>query len=175
MERFETESMALMPGQVVRAKILSHQQWGVTAEIAGHEGVGASIDLIAQFGHATADYAELKAMYPPVGAEVDAVVEYVLRWSRPALVRLSVRPADLVSFGMTCDFCGERAILSPGGDGLVLDVRSNDGPGSTAVIAHRTCLAERIHPKSSGERARALSVGRELLGSGWAKGGSRAG
>lgn len=28
--------------------------------------------------------------------------------------------------------------------GLVLDVRSNDGPGSHVLIAHRECLAERI-------------------------------
>jgi Domain of unknown function (DUF4253) len=30
MERFETESLALMPGQKVRATVLSHQPWDVT-------------------------------------------------------------------------------------------------------------------------------------------------
>jgi hypothetical protein len=46
-------------------------------------------------------------------------------------------------------------------DGLVLDVRSNDGPGSTTVIAHRACLADRIRPENQGERARALTVGKD--------------
>lgn len=64
------------------------------------------------------------------------------------------------SFNWPCDFCGEPATVSSGGGGLVLDVRSNDGPGSHTVISHRYCLAERIRPESSGERARALKVGK---------------
>jgi hypothetical protein len=153
--------MALLPGQVVRAKILSHHPWGVIVEIVGHEGVGASIDMIEQFGRTVGDYAELKAQYPPVGAEVDAVVEAVRRFfPPPAWVRLSIRSADLTSFRRTCDFCGQQTVLSTGGDGLVLDIRSNDGPGSTTVIAHRTCLADRIRPENTGERARALKLGK---------------
>ncbi|SEG75538.1 hypothetical protein SAMN04489712_11152 [Thermomonospora echinospora] len=160
MERFETESLALLPGQRVRAKILSHQPWGVVAEIVGHERIGASVDMIQQFGSATGSYDELKAMYPPVGSQVDAVVEQVHRYNPPAWVRLSIHPEDFESFGWPCDFCGKPAVLSLGGDGLVLDVRSNDGPGSHTVISHRTCLADRIRPDNSGERARALKVGK---------------
>jgi hypothetical protein len=37
MERFETKSLALMPGQLVQAKVLSHHPWGVLVEILGYE------------------------------------------------------------------------------------------------------------------------------------------
>jgi hypothetical protein len=161
MDRFETESLALMPGQRVRATVLSHHPWGLTAEMLGYEQVGASVDMIAQFGAATGDQ-ELRALFPAVGTEIDAVVEEVRRWFPPTWVRLSIRPTDLESFSWPCDFCGQRAILSAGGDGLVLDVRSPDGPGSHTVIAHRTCLADRIRPESAGERARALTIGRGM-------------
>lgn len=158
MERFETASMGFMPGQRVRARVLSHHPWGVITEIVGHPGVGSSIDMIAQFGAAYRGD-DVLAVFPPVGAEIDAVVEETRRFSAPAWVRLSIRPRDLESFTRPCDFCGRRATLSPGGDGLVLDARSNDGPGSTTIITHRACLAERIRPDNTGERARALKVG----------------
>jgi hypothetical protein len=159
VKRFETESLALLPGQRVRARVLSHQPWGVIAELAGHEQVGASIDIIQQFGAAIRDDGELAKMYPPVGAEIDAVVEQVRRYHPPAWIRLTIRPADLESFRWPCDFCGQRTILSRGGDGLVLDVRSNDGPGSTTVIVHRECLADRIVAENTGERARVRQLG----------------
>jgi hypothetical protein len=159
MDRFETASLALLPGQRVRATVLAHHPWGFTARIAGHEDVGASVDMIEQFGTA-APGDEVYALFPPVGTELDAVVQRVRRWFPPALVRLSIRPADLSCFRWPCDFCGTDTVLSAGGDGLVLDVRSNDGPGSTTVIAHRTCLADRIRPDNAGERARALRIGR---------------
>jgi hypothetical protein len=159
MERFETESLALMPGQRVRARVLSHHRWGVTARIVGHEQVGASVDMIEQFGRTTTGDEELLAIFPPIGTEIDAVVQRVNRWHPPAWVRLSIRPADLESFHWPCDYCGQHTILSAGGDGLVLDVRSNDGPGSHTVISHRSCLADLIRPENSGERARALAVG----------------
>jgi hypothetical protein len=159
MERFETESLALMPGQRVRAGVLSHHPWGVIARIVGHEQVGASVDMIAQFGRTTTGDKELLALFPPIGTEIDAVVQEVRRWHPPAWVRLSIRPADLESFHWPCDFCGQHTILSAGGDGLVLDSRSNNGPGSHTVISHRTCLADRITPENSGERARALAIG----------------
>src|SRR5436190_11495294 len=124
MERFETGSLALISGQRVRAKVLSHHPWGVIVRILGHEEVGASIDMIGQFGRTTTDHEELLAMYPPVGTEVSAVVEQVQRFSPPAWVRLSIRPDDLESFRRPCGFCGEHADLSAGGDGLVLDIRS---------------------------------------------------
>ncbi|MCK2237680.1 MULTISPECIES: hypothetical protein [unclassified Crossiella] len=157
MDRFETESLAFLPGQRVRAIVRAHFAWGVGAEIVGHEQVGASVDMIEQFGKA----AQGDALFPPVGAEIDAVVDSVRRWTEPAWVRLSLRPADLETFRRPCDFCGQDTVLSAGGDGLVLDVRSHDGPGSHTVLAHRTCLADRLHPDSEGERARALTVGRK--------------
>ncbi len=160
MDRFETASLPIMPGQRVRATVLSHHPWGLIAQMIGHEQVGASVDMIEQFGRTTAGDEELKSLFPAVGTEIDAVVEQVRRRSTPAWVRLSIRPGDLASFSRRCDFCGEHAVLSPGGDGLVLDVRSNDGPGSHTIIAHRACLADRIGPGSAGERARALTIGR---------------
>jgi hypothetical protein len=161
MERFETESLALLPGQRVQARVLSHHPWGVLAEIVGHEdsGISASIDMIEQFGRITSSHDELLALFPPVGSEVDAVIQQIQRWHPPVSVRLSIRPADLESLQWRCDFCGEWTAVSPGGDALVLDVRSNDGPGSHTVISHRACLAERILPQNTGERARALKIG----------------
>ena len=161
MERFETASMALTPGQKVRAKLLGHHPWGVLVEILGHEdaGLSASIDMIQQFGRTTRSHEELLALFPPIGSEINAVIEQIHRWHPPVAVRLSIRPANLESFEWVCDFCGEPTTLSPGGDALVLDVRSNDGPGSHTVISHRRCLAERIRPESTGERARALKIG----------------
>jgi hypothetical protein len=158
MDRFETESMAFFPGQRVRARILSREPWGVLAQIVGYEHVGASIDIIEQFG-ASHEPELLEAMYPPVGSVIDAVVEQVRRWFPPAWVRLSIRPRDLELLRRPCGFCGEPVALSPGGGGLVLDVRSNDGPGSHTVISHRECLADRLHPAGQGERARALKIG----------------
>lgn len=158
MERFEAASMRFIPGQRVRARVLGHHPWGVLTEIVGHPEVRSSIDIIAQFGDRLQGD-ELQAAFPPVGAELDAVVEQTRRYFPPAWVRLSIRPRDLESFTRPCDFCGRRATLSPGGDGLVLDARSNDGPGSTTIITHRACLAERIRPDNTGERARALKVG----------------
>jgi hypothetical protein len=159
MDRFETESLALLPGQRVQARILRHEPWGVLAQVIGHEHIGASIDMIEQFG-ALRDR-ELEAMYPPVGTVIDAVVEQVRRWNPPAWVRLSIRPRDLELFRWPCGFCGEPVTLSPRGGGLVLDVRSNDGPGSHSVISHRECFADRLHPNEAGERARALKIGAE--------------
>ncbi|MFE1292426.1 hypothetical protein [Streptomyces sp. NPDC058751] len=162
MERFETESLALMPGQKVQARVLSHHPWGVVVEIVGYEnaGLSASIDMIQQFSRTTSSHAELLALFPPVGSQIDAVIEQIQCWRPPVSVRLSIRPADLESLAWRCDFCGERITLSPGGDALVLDSRSNDGPGSHTVISHRQCLAERIHPENAGERARAWEIGK---------------
>ncbi|WP_222719636.1 hypothetical protein [Actinokineospora xionganensis] len=128
-------------------------------QIVGHEDVGASIDMIAQFGEMIGVDQDLLALFPKVGTEIDAVVQHVRRWNSPAWVRLSIRPADLESFEWPCDFCGQLTTLSAPGDGLVLDIRSNDGPGSSTIISHRTCLADNIHSESIGERVRALGVG----------------
>lgn len=161
MERFETASLALMPGQRVRATVLSHHPWGVIVEIDGHEnaGLSASVDMIQQFSGTASSYEELLALFPPVGSRIDAVIDQILRWHPPVSVRLSIRPADLESLVRSCDFCGEALTVTPGGDALVLDSRSHDGPGSHTVLSHRHCLAERIRPENAGERARALKIG----------------
>ncbi|WP_338903343.1 hypothetical protein [Streptomyces nigra] len=165
MERFETESLALMPGQKVQARVLSHHLWGVLVEIVGYEnaGLSASIDMIQQFSWTTSSHDELLALFPPVGSQIDAVIEQISRWHPPVSVRLTIRPADLESLVWRCDFCGEPLTLGPGGDALVLDSRSNDGPGSHTIISHRHCLADRIHPENRGERARAWKIGKDTL------------
>lgn len=60
----------LEPGQRVRIRIRSHQVWGFTVEILGHEGLGASVDDLDVVGwspmNGRGDY--------PVGAELDAIV-----------------------------------------------------------------------------------------------------
>ncbi|MFD9078496.1 hypothetical protein ACFQ7B_26580 [Streptomyces erythrochromogenes] len=162
MERFETGSLPLMPGQRVRAKVLSHQPWGLLVAVAGYEeaGISASVDMIALYSRTAIGRDDLLALFPPVGSEIDAVVQQVRRSHPPVSVRLSILPADLECFTWPCEFCGERTVVSPGGDALVLDVRSNDGPGSLGIIAHRHCLAERIRPENGGERLRVLGLGR---------------
>ncbi|MER7000484.1 hypothetical protein [Streptomyces sp. NPDC000410] len=167
MERFESESLPLMPGQKVQAKVLCHHPWGVIVEIAGYEnaGLSASVDMIGQFSETTSSYDELLALFPPIGSQIDAVIQQINRWHPPVSVRLSIRPADLESLARRCDFCGETTTLSPGGDALVLDSRSHEGPGSHTIIAHRHCLAERIRPENGGERARAWKIGKMHEGS----------
>ncbi|MFI1225745.1 MULTISPECIES: hypothetical protein [unclassified Streptomyces] len=162
-ERFETESLALMPGQRVRAEVLSHHPWGVIVQIIGYENarLSASIDMIQQFSQPTLGYDELLALFPAVGSQVDAVIQQISRWYPPVSVRLSIRPADLEALTWSCDFCGERTTLGPGRDALVLDSRSHDGPGSHTIVSHRHCLAERIRPENGGERARALKIGKQ--------------
>ncbi|MEV7525418.1 hypothetical protein [Streptomyces sp. NPDC091371] len=151
-----------MPGQKVRAKVVGHRPWGVVVEIVGYEnaGLSASIDMIEQFSRTVGSHDELLAIFPAVGSRIDAVIEQIHRWHPPVSVRLSIRPADLESLSWRCDFCGERITLSPGGDALVLDSRSHDGPGSHTIVSHRHCLAERIRPDSAGEQARALNIGK---------------
>jgi hypothetical protein len=124
VDRFETK-MDLLPGMKVRARIVSQQPWGVFAQIIGYEDVPASIDVLAQFGAAMAD-----SMFPEVGAEVDAVVTSAEGWDGHTRARLSIRPADLENFTRICNFCWTPVSLNPGDGGLVLNVGTNDGPGS---------------------------------------------
>jgi hypothetical protein len=154
MERFETESLALMPGQRVRAKVLSHHPWGVIVEIAGYEnaGLSVSVDMIQQFSHAASTYEELLALFPPVGARIDAVIQQIHRWHPPVSVRLSIRPADLESLAWRCDFCGEGVTLTPGGDALVppaLPGRA-DPPGERRRAGPR--LEDRAHGMTAASR-----------------------
>ncbi|WP_229811808.1 hypothetical protein [Streptosporangium pseudovulgare] len=137
----------------------AHQPWGVSVVIPGHEGIGASVDA-AVIDSPSGNPRALPEEYPPVGAEVDAVVQQLRRYTSPAWARLSLRSQDLECFQWGCDFCDTPVVLSPGGDGVTLDVRSADGPGSTAIVAHRECLAIRLHTRSL-EPARIRSVGRK--------------
>ncbi|WP_262413971.1 hypothetical protein [Actinacidiphila acidipaludis] len=116
--------------------------------------------MIQQFSQSTRSHDELLALFPPVGSQIDAVIEQIHRWHPPVSVRLNIRPADLESLVWSCDFCAEPITLGPGGDALILDSRSSDGPGSHTIISHRHGLAERIRPENSGERARALKIGK---------------
>jgi hypothetical protein len=152
-----TEGWAVLPGQRVRAKIIGQEPWGVFAKIIGYEHVAASIDILAQFGGRP--NREVEAMFPAIGEELDAVVVDVRRWNGSTRVRLSIRPEDLNSLTGWCDFCREPVTLSPGSSGLILQVRSNDGPGCHQVISHRECLTNRLHSDSDGERARTLGLG----------------
>ena len=115
--------------------------------------------MIEQFGRTTTSHEEPLALFPPIGSEIHAVIEQNHRRHPPVSVRLSIRPANLESFEWACDFRGEPATLSPGADALVLDARSNDGPGSHTAISHRHCLSDRIRPENIGDRARALKIG----------------
>ncbi|MFE7798791.1 hypothetical protein [Nocardia sp. NPDC057440] len=167
MDSLEPARRALVPGQLVRAKIVSHQPWGLFVDIVGREGVGASVDLIEQFSAAFPGR-QIYQLFLPVGTEIDAVVEQVRDWYpsergiRQGGIRLSIRPADLTSFSWSCDFCGQPTTLSPGGDGLSLAVLTTDGPEGYTVTSHRECLAERIRPEDGGQRARALWIGKPL-------------
>ncbi|MEV4888562.1 hypothetical protein AB0K48_04110 [Nonomuraea sp. NPDC055795] len=125
-------------------------------EILGHEGIGASIDGAAIDSPSGAGRAWL-GEYPAVGTEVDAVVQEIRRWSPSAWARLTIRSQDLHSFQWLCDFCGTPTVLSPEGDGVVMDVRSADG--RHAIVTHRECLRSRLHVSSS-EHAHVDSVGR---------------
>jgi hypothetical protein len=149
----------LVVGQKVRARIISHEPWGVVAQVVGYEGVGASVDA----GLIDSPSGELRALpreYPDVGAEVEAVVQQIDTYQPPLWLRLTLLDADLRRFEWPCGFCARPATLSPGGDGVSVDVRSTDGPGSASFVAHRDCLADRLDESFRGERARIATVGR---------------
>jgi hypothetical protein len=44
VQRFDSVGCDLVVGAAVRATIISHERWGVMAEVFGHETVGASVD-----------------------------------------------------------------------------------------------------------------------------------
>ncbi|MFI7079589.1 hypothetical protein ACIBO1_20025 [Micromonospora sp. NPDC049903] len=159
MQRFDSVAGDLVSGIAVRATIVSHEPWGVMAEVLGHESVGAS--AAARFIDSSSGSSRaLTAEYPPVGEQVDAVVLEIERYDPPAWIRLTTRAADLRELRWPCGCCGQPTNLSPGGDGVTVDVRSSDGPGCASFAAHRSCLAERLDPDFPGDRARVNAVGR---------------
>jgi len=160
VQRFDSVAGDLVVGTAVRATIISHERWGVMAEVLGHESVGASVDG-GLIDSPSGSLRALPAEYPPVGEQVDAVVAEISRYHPPAWIRLTMRAADLREFAWPCGCCGQLAILSPGGDGVTVDVRSSEGPGCASFAAHRSCLADRLDPSFDGDRARVNAVGRD--------------
>jgi hypothetical protein len=66
-----TGAGGLRSGQRVRVRVRGHQPWGLAVEVAGHAGIGASIDY--------QDIAGPCRGWPrpddfPVGAEIEAVI-----------------------------------------------------------------------------------------------------
>ncbi|MFC4112178.1 hypothetical protein [Nonomuraea zeae] len=158
MHRFDDPTVNFLPGQPVRIRVLSHEPWGLMAEIIGDEDVGCSVDMIAG-GSVTGSGPSRREEFPPVGAEVDAVVQQVWRWrTDPPWIRLSIRRPDLDSFQWPCEYCLQPTTLSPGGDGVVIDVRSNDSSRVVQLTAHRACFSGHLHPEST-ERTRADILG----------------
>ena len=159
---------AILAGQRVRVRVVSHQAWGLVADILGHHDqvvATGSVDMHTQVTTTEPGPENFYAQFPAVGTELDAVVEEVSEWHaveggiRPGRIRLRIRPEELDSWGRRCDFCGTPAMLGPGGDGISLVVLSTDGPQGYTLTAHRQCLADRIHTDCR-QRARALTVGK---------------
>ncbi|WP_197698919.1 hypothetical protein [Micromonospora inositola] len=125
MQRFDSVGCDLVVGTAVRATVMSHEPWGVMAEVLGHETVGASVDAGVIDSPSGAPRA-LPEEYPPVGEQVDAVVQEISRYHPPVWIRLTMRAADLHKFSWPCGCCGQLTILSPGGDGVTVDVRSSE-------------------------------------------------
>ncbi|MEU7980097.1 hypothetical protein AB0B63_16380 [Micromonospora sp. NPDC049081] len=160
MQRFDSVGGDLVVGIAVRATIISHERWGVMAEVLGHETVGASVDA-GVIDSPSGGPRALPEEYPLIGDQVDAVVQEISRYHPPVWIRLTMRVADLQEFSWPCGCCGRLTILSPGGDGVTVDVRSSEGPGCASFAAHRSCLADRLDPGFNGDRARVNTVGRD--------------
>ncbi|WP_207922461.1 hypothetical protein [Micromonospora sp. KC606] len=94
MQRFDSVGRDLAMGTAVRATIISHERWGVMAQVVGHETVGASVDA-GVIDSPSGSPRALPAEYPPVGKQVDAVVQEISRYHPPAWIRLTMRAADL--------------------------------------------------------------------------------
>jgi hypothetical protein len=160
MKRFDGGASALVVGEKVRVRITSHERWGVMAQVLGHEDVGASADA-AYIDSPSGSSRALPDEYPAIGAATNAVVQEIDGFTPPLWLRLTLRRADLRTFTWPCAFCAQQAVVSPGGDGVSINVRSTDGPGCTSFVAHRSCLAERLDSRFTGERARVAKVGRD--------------
>ena len=60
------------------------------------------------------------------------------RYTPPLWLRLSLRRADLRTLEWHCGFCVRPTVVSQGGDGVSIDVRSADGPGCAGGRARVT-------------------------------------
>jgi hypothetical protein len=159
MQRFDGGAPGLVVGERVRAEITSHERWGVMARVVGHEDLGASVDA-AYIDSPSGSQRALPHEYPAIGIETDAVVQEIDAYQPPLWLRLTLREGDLRSFQWPCGFCALPAVVSAGGDGVSINVRSADGPGCASFVAHRACLVERLDLRFLGERARVAKVGR---------------
>jgi hypothetical protein len=159
MERFEAAAAGVVRGQRVRVNVVSHEPWGMMVTVRGHEGIGASVDA-ALIDSPSGSPRALPDEYPPIGVEIDAVVTEVDRYNPPVWIRLSAAATHVEALGVNCGFCGERAVITPGGDGVTIDVKSTDGPGCASIAVHRACLVDLLHPNATGDAARVANVGR---------------
>lgn len=159
MQRFDGGASALVVGEKVRVKIKSHERWGVMVEVLGHEDVGASADA-AYIDSPSGSSRALPQEYPATGHEMDAVIQEIDRYTPPLWLRITLREADLRTLRWPCGFCAQPTVVSPGGDGVSINVRSADGPGCASFVAHRSCLVECLDSRFGGERARVARVGR---------------
>jgi hypothetical protein len=158
MNRFETAALALVPGARVRIRVTSHEPYGVMVTVLGHETVGASVDAIMIDSPSGAPMA-IRDEYPPVDAELEAVVSEVRAYTPPAWIRITLRRIDLDTYRKRCGFCGETTALNAGGDGVSIEVRSAEGPGAASIVAHRRCLIERLDPTEVGTAAQVDRIG----------------
>ncbi|CAL9570495.1 hypothetical protein [Streptomyces sp. enrichment culture] len=70
----------LRQGETVRATIIRHQPWGLSAELDDYEPVGASLDLIRRGSEPGVK--RLAQELPPVGTTIDLVIAEVRTWHR---------------------------------------------------------------------------------------------
>lgn len=159
MKRFDGAGCGVVRGQRVKAKVFSHEPWGILASVMEQPDVGASVDA-GLIDSPSGSPRALPDEYPPIGAEIDAVITEIRRYHPPVYIRLSVRASHLEALSWGCDFCGEATVISPGGDGVTMDVRSADGPGSTSIVSHRRCLINLLHPTAVGEAERVATIGK---------------
>jgi hypothetical protein len=103
VQRFDGAGCDLVVATAVQATILSHERWGVMAEVLGHETAGASVDA-GVIDSPSGSPRALPEEYPPVGERIDAVVQQADQpvpparldtpddaCRRPASVQLAVR------------------------------------------------------------------------------------
>lgn len=129
------------------------------AQVVAHEDWGASADA-AYIDSPSGSARALPHEYPAVGTETAAVIQQIDSYHPPFWLRLTLREADLRTLRWPCGFCAQPAVMSPGGDGVSVDVASADGPGIAAFVAHRACVVERLDERFIGERARIVGLGR---------------
>ncbi|MGK5741489.1 hypothetical protein [Micromonospora sp. URMC 103] len=158
MKRFDGAACGVVRGQLVKAKVLRHEPWGILATVLEQPDVGASVDA-GLIDSPSGSPRALPEEYPPVGAEIDAVITEIDRYYPPVWIRLSIRASHLEALPWPCAFCGEPTVISAAGDGVTMDVKSADGPGSTSVVSHRRCLINLLHHSAVGEPARVARVG----------------